>query len=167
MRICLRYLPFVTIVILIAACGNNNSSDKKTTTGDTVESMKNNTVEKQTIADERRDVKKCFTSEGLKYTVTITLFTDGNDIRGNVTSTETGSDKIEKAKFTGKKEGNTLTVSFHGTPPVAGDASEWTTKPWTLEEKEGKEKLLIPFNAKNYETNKWEEMKYEFIPCEK
>jgi hypothetical protein len=115
----------------------------------------------------RQDVERCFSNDGLKYATTITIFTEDSRIRGNVKSTDLESGKEEKTKFTGTVDGNKLTVDFRGAPPVVGAASEWTDKTWTLDNTGGTEKLHIIFKAKNYETNKWEEMVYEFLPCKK
>lgn len=116
---------------------------------------------------------KCFSNEGLKYATVITIiFGEGNAISGDVTAQELGTDAKQTVKFSGTRNGNTLSVKFAGEPPVVGAASQWTGKPWTMEEGEGKsngkEKLHIPFNAKNYETNKWEDTHYEFVlvPCQ-
>ena len=61
-------------------------------------------------------------------------------------------------------------VKFTGTAPVVGSASEWTDKPWTIGQLEGKRQsmdvLHIIFNAKNYNTNKWEDSDYQFAQVE-
>jgi len=106
--------------------------------------------------------KKCYTNEGLKYKIVVVINFGETDVVGNITSEETSSGEIHTTAFEGKLSGKTITAVFKGTPPPAGDASEWTTKPWTIENKQGKEILHIVFNAKNYETNKWADMDYEF-----
>jgi hypothetical protein len=108
-------------------------------------------------------VKKCFSNDGLKYNTVITVnYISTSEVDGSVTSQEMGSDKKEVVKFTGKVSGDKLTIKFDGKPPVIGDASEWTNNPWSIDNKVGKEKLHIIFNAKNYETNKWGDTSYEF-----
>lgn len=151
-------------MVLNVACNNNNSASKKEKQGDDTGKTATTPAPEPV---KRQDIERCFSNDGLKYTTTITLFTEGNTIRGNVKSTDLKSGKEEKTKFTGTIEGKNLSVSFRGTPPVVGAASEWTEKTWTLENTGGTEKLLINFKAKNYETNKWEEMVYEFLPCKK
>lgn len=111
--------------------------------------------------------KKCFASDGLKYNTVVNLSMGETDFVGTFTSEELESGKKETADFTGTISGREMIVKFKGNPPVVGAASEWTDKPWKIETKNGKENLLIIFNAKNYETNKWQEMQYEFIPCNK
>jgi len=85
-----------------------------------------------------------------------------NTLLGNVTSEDLGSGKKETAEFTGTKDGDKITVKFKGNPPVVGAASEWTDKPWIMKKEGGKETLKIVFNAKNYESNRWEEINYDF-----
>lgn len=160
-----RSLLIIALAFIIASCGNNGTADKHNNTKTSPTASQDNMQTKTTTPDPRREIKKCFSNEGLKYNTTITIFTEGNEVRGNISSVETGSGTEQKAKFTGTREGNTLTVTIRGNAPLVGDASEWTNKPWTIETKDGKEKLLIPFNAKNYDTNKWQEMIYEFLQC--
>jgi hypothetical protein len=111
--------------------------------------------------------KKCFANEGLKYKTTVEFKMGETDFTGTVTSEELESGKKVTADFTGVISGKKMIVKFKGTPPVVGAASEWTDKPWTIEKVEGKsqlkEKLHIVFNAKNYDTNKWEDTDYKFV----
>jgi hypothetical protein len=111
--------------------------------------------------------KKCFANEGLKYKTTVEFSMGKTDFIGTVTSEEMNSDKKETADFSGVRSGEGLIVKFKGTPPVVGSASEWTGHVWTIKKKGNKESLYIIFNAKNYETNKWEDTDYEFkqIDC--
>ncbi len=106
--------------------------------------------------------KNCFTSSGLKYETKITLYLADTLVLGNIISEEYGAGKKESADFTGTIHNEVVKIKFKGNPPVIGDASEWTDKPWKLIKANGSKKLLIPFKAKNYENNKWEEMEYEF-----
>lgn len=112
--------------------------------------------------------KKCYASDGLTYKTFITLVFDGlkNEVSGNVTSEELETGKKETTQFEGTSDGVKFTIKFKGNPPVVGAASEWTDKPWTIEQLPAKgeftEKLHIIFNAKNYDTNKWENTDYQF-----
>jgi hypothetical protein len=116
--------------------------------------------------DSGETVQKCFKNEGLKYTTTINLFVGDKHIIGQVVAQEIGNNnKPVIEDFDGTINGNTLNIKFKHKPPVIGDASEWTDKPWTIKKTEGKETLLILFNSKNYDTNKWENMTYEFEAC--
>ena len=108
--------------------------------------------------------EKCFENDGLKYNVRISLFfNSATTVSGSVTSTESGGGTEEKSEFTGTKNGEELTIRFIGKPPVVGDASEWTDKPWQL--KTGNSSLSIIFSAKNYDTNKWADTEYKFELC--
>jgi hypothetical protein len=117
------------------------------------------------------DVKKCYANDGLKYKTVITIiFGDKNTVTGNVISEELESGKKETTQFEGTSTADKFAIKFKGTAPVIGSASEWTDKPWTLEHLPGKgqwmEKLHIIFNAKNYDTNKWEDADYQFRQVE-
>lgn len=160
------------IALFIISCSNNSKEKVKITE-----------ITLQDIKQEEKDVepppppppkpeppminaeKKCFANDGLKYKTVVIFFLGGNIVMGNVTSEELDSGKKETTEFTGKLEENRITVKFKGNPPVVGVASEWTDKPWRIETKNGKENLHITFNAKNYESNKWEETDYEFVLC--
>ncbi len=108
--------------------------------------------------------EKCFENIGLKYNVRISIFfNSATTVSGSVTSTESAGNSEEKSEFTGTRNGDELTIKFTGKPPVVGDASEWTDKPWHL--KTGNSSLSIIFSAKNYETNKWAETEYTFELC--
>lgn len=158
------------IALLIISC--NNDSKKK---------VKVQEVTLQDIKQEERDVepppppkaetssevKKCFANDGLKYKTVVTLiFTkkNGEDmVSGNVTSEELESGKTEKGTIEGTTNGEKLLMNFVGPIPTVGDASDWTSKPWTLKKEGTKETLLIVFKAKNYETNKWADTDYQFV----
>lgn len=158
---------YLCIVLVIVSC-NNSAQEKEKKQNDTGTAAPNPAPAAEKPAGEvKTKTEKCFTNPGLKYETVITLVTDGNELSGNVKSTELETTKAEQVNFTGTADGNKLTITFQGNAPVVGASSEWTTKPWVLENAEGKEKLLITFNAKNYETNKWQEMVYEFLPCGK
>ena len=112
-------------------------------------------------------IKKCFANDGLKYKTVITMGIGKTDIIGIVTSEELETGKKESVGFTGTITGKGMIVKFRGTAPVIGDVSEWTDKPWTIENVEGKgqwkEMLHIVFNAKNYDNDKWEDIDYQFV----
>jgi glucokinase len=94
----------------------------------------------------------------------LTLIYNEKEVAGIVKSEEYDSGKKRSTAFLGTRNGNELTVSFKkGDPPVIGDASEWTNKPWTLKKDGAKEILHIIFKAKNFDTNKWEETDYQFV----
>lgn len=107
-------------------------------------------------------VEKAFYLGGLKYEtwVKLSIGTDGK-VSGTVASNEYFVDG-ETVSFTGMITDGLIEVTFNGEPPVVGDNSEWTDKPWRIEEREGKEVLIIPFHAKSYETFEWEDTEYEF-----
>lgn len=109
---------------------------------------------------------KCFSNDGLKYRTSIKFKIGAdNQISGTVVSDEYEDTPLEQASFTGSKIGNTFKVKFNGTPPMVGEASEWTDKLWTIKKVNGVETLVIIFNAKNSKTNKWANTSYEFAPC--
>ncbi|MBL7746918.1 MAG: hypothetical protein JNM19_05785 [Chitinophagaceae bacterium] len=116
----------------------------------------------KTVLPEVPAEKNCFTSSGLKYETKITLYLADTLVLGNIISEEYEAGKKEWADFTGTIHNEVVKIKFKGNAPVIGDASEWTDKPWKLIKANGNKKLLIPFKAKNYENNKWEEMEYEF-----
>jgi hypothetical protein len=45
------------------------------------------------------------------------------------------SEKSTEATFSGTMEAGEILVAFKTPPPVVGDASVWTSKPWKLEKK--------------------------------
>jgi hypothetical protein len=118
-------------------------------------------------AEKKTGMKKCFLNDGLKYKTVVTLLfykkNGTNIVSGNVTSEELSSGKTERGVFEGTIDGEKLMVKIFGNPPKTGDASEWTDKPWTIKATGGKEMLLIVFNAKNYDTNKWEDTEFQFV----
>ncbi len=111
-------------------------------------------------------VEKEFYLSGMKYETRVKM-SIGEDRRvtGTVSSNEYGVDG-EAVSFSGTITNGDIQVIFHGEPPVIGANSIWTDKPWRIEVREGKELLIIPFSAKNYETNEWEDMVYEFEALE-
>ena len=107
--------------------------------------------------------QKCYSNDGLQSSTLITInYSTGANVTGSVMNKDLETNKKEVAKFTGIISGDKLTVTFAGKAPVMGAASEWTDKPWTIK-KSGKEKLVIVFNAKNYDTNKWADTDYQFV----
>jgi|CXWL01.1.fsa_nt_gi hypothetical protein len=153
-----------SLVLFIIAC--NSSSQKDTDSKDKLAdtTVVNAPVPAQDLPNvETQTIKqKCYTNEGLKYKVVITInYISATEVTGSVVSQELESDKKGVAKFTGIIDGDKLTVQFRETAPVVGAASEWTTKPWIIDNTSGKEKIRIVFNSKNYETNKWSDTGYE------
>ena len=110
---------------------------------------------------------KCFENDGLKYRITINLnYISAVEFSGMITTDEYGKKLVDKQRFIGSVKGNDITVKFMNRKlPVVGDATEWTTKPWTIKNTLGAETLSIIFNAKNYDTNQWAETSYEFKGC--
>ena len=108
--------------------------------------------------------QKCFSSIGLKYTTIIKInFITSEIVKGFVQDIDGGSGlTIDSVEFTGAKNDNKINVNFKGKKPIVGDNSEWTNSPWTIN---GKGILNIKFLAKNYDTNKWGNFNYEFLPC--
>jgi hypothetical protein len=154
-----------SLALCIIAC-NNSKKEKDSTDKPADTAVVTNTTPPP--ADNPPDtamqtaVQKCYSNDGLKYSTVITInYSAGADVTGSVVSKDLESDKKEAAKFTGTVAGDKLTVKFVGKPPVMGAASAWTDKAWTIN-KSGKEKLIIVFNAKNYDTNKWADTNYEF-----
>ena len=119
-----------------------------------------------TLSAQAQKKTQCFESDGLKYQVTIQLrYLPGNRVTGTVSSKTYDDLSEESAGFTGTLRGNRLYISFKGKRPVVGDGSEWRDKPWQLRRKDGKEVLAIVFYSKSYETGKWSNTPYEFVPC--
>lgn len=155
-----------TLALCIIAC-NNSKKEKDSTDkpADTTAATTNTPPSVNTIPADtamQTAVQKCYSNDGLKYSTVITInYSAGADVTGSIVNKDLETDKKEAAKFTGTVAGDKLTVKFAGTPPVMGAASQWTDKPWTIN-KSGKEKIVIVFNAKNYDTNKWADTDYEF-----
>lgn len=171
----IKTLLSATLTFFILSCnsakkdkvGTGNPTDTATATATTPPPPAGDTATAQTVSD----VKKCFSNDGLKYKTTVTITFEGSKVTGTVTSEDLGSGKKETGSFEGNAKGDKLTVKFNGKTPAIGDATEWIEKPWTITQSSSaaslvaassSEKLIIPFNAKNYETNKWSETGYEF-----
>ena len=167
--------PFKTIfaagiALLIISC-SSNSKKKVKVQEITLEDIKQEEKDVEPPppkVDMKLVTKRCFANDGLKYKTVVTIYTGGdfNEVSGNVVSEEIDSNKKETTAFEGTISGDKLTIKFKGTAPVIGSASEWTDKPWTLKKAGGKETLLIVFNAKNYDTNKWADTDYQFAKVE-
>ncbi len=111
--------------------------------------------------------QKCFEDDGLKYKTVIHInFLSTTQVSGNVTSEEYDSQAKLKTDFTGIISGRMLKIKFNGNRPVVGAATQWLDKPWTIKKTKGKETLCIIFYSKNYNTQKWSNTTYEFIPCQ-
>jgi hypothetical protein len=163
----IRTLIAATLALLIISCNSakkdKDAKDKPADTAAVITPTPSVDTPPTSPKTEVANQQKCFGNEGLKYETVITLnYSSASEVAGTVTSQEMGSNKKEIAKFTGTADGGKLNITFEGKKPIVGDASEWTNKPWTIDNKSGKEKLLIVFNAKNFETNKWADTDYEF-----
>jgi len=115
--------------------------------------------------------KKCYSNKGLTYDVVVTIEQNGDStLSGTVESKDLETEHSETVSFTGTVKGKNYFIKFDATPPVVGKASQWTTKPWRIVDEVGKSNfphmLHIPFNAKNYDTNKWEDSDYIFAPVD-
>ena len=159
---------FIIIIIIsaftFASCGsdNNKPATKTVSNHPTSDSpVKPDTVSTPTVT-------RCFTNEGLKYKTVLSVTWRGNAIRGSAASEALDGSSKQLVNFTGTATGNQLSIEFAAPAPVVGGASEWTGKPWTLDITPGKEKLSVPFKAKNHNSNKWEETPFEFsvTPCQ-
>ncbi|MBC7873050.1 MAG: hypothetical protein H7Y01_03580 [Ferruginibacter sp.] len=161
-----RFFLIAAISLLIIACKDASKEEKTpkdTPPGTTMVDATTPPPAGNPPGVEMKNVRKCFANDGLQYNTIITLnYASASEVTGSFVSEELESNKKEAVKFTGTIDGNQLTVQFRGAQPVVGAASEWTTKPWTIETGTGKEKLTIVFNAKNSETNTWKETGYEF-----
>jgi hypothetical protein len=178
MQIATNVFRTLCLVLLITSCFIVSCGSKKPKTKDEDASVTNNTQEQNTSLpapsttspgkeETVNSSEKCFSSEGLKFSVTIKMKINGENVSGQVASTDAGSNQTKTADFSGTLSGDKIMTRFKGDPPVIGDASEWTNNPWILDKSGKNETLLIIFNAKNYETNNWEDQKYEFTSCSK
>lgn len=161
-----KTILIATTTLAIISC-NNDSQTKSEIKEVKQEEVRSNTPHPPPKTEppkvEMKEAKKmCFANEGLKYKTTVEFNMGETDFIGTVTSEEMDSGKKETAGFTGVKSGEGLIVKFKGTPPVVGSASEWTDHVWTIKKKGTIESLYIIFNAKNFETNKWQDTDYEF-----
>lgn len=179
MQSLLNLSPILTAILMLLTVSCSNSKEDKTTIQE---------ITLQEVVQEEKKIEpppppppqspmqdngvqeKCFINEGLKYKTIITLFVgDTSLVFGHVTAIELGTEEKKTSEFTGRLISNKLTVNFKDTPPNIGAASEWTGTPWLIKKTVRKEILQIQFNVKNYQSNKWENMNYEFvmIDCEK
>ncbi len=111
---------------------------------------------------------QCFENEGLKYALQVRIeYTAPDKANVEVNSTDLSSGKRSTASFACAIQDDQLLVKSVSSLPPAGDASQWiANKNWVIDANKPKQTLLIPFKAKNYETNRWEEMQYAFDPCQ-
>ncbi|HEV7781877.1 MAG TPA: hypothetical protein VGO58_11470 [Chitinophagaceae bacterium] len=157
----LKKLAVAGLAFFIIACNNSSKKEKKEkNTADTavVETPDPPLVPPPGVKLENA-IKKCFTNDGLQYAVVITFrFSSDADVTGKIESRELETNKTTTGQFTGTFNRNQFTAQFTDTPPVIGNSSEWTSKPWTINEK----KISIPFRSKESGTGKWEETNYDF-----
>lgn len=116
-------------------------------------------------SDKMETIEKCYINRGLKYETTVKIKIAEVDATGTVSSQEIGTDNITTTPFTATLNKDGINVTFRGTPPPVGDASEWTSKPWNIHPSGKTEVLEIIFNAKDYNTNQWKDTKFAFEPC--
>jgi hypothetical protein len=169
MQVSLKFKTMLvaSLALLVISC-NNDKSKKTKVTEVTLQDIKQEDSTPEPPPPPKVDLKlaakRCFANDGLKYNTIITIYggDNSNEVAGDVASEEIDSNKKETTKFEGTISGDKLTIKFKGTPPIIGDASEWTDKPWTIKKAGGKETLVIVFNAKNYDTNKWGVTDYQF-----
>jgi hypothetical protein len=159
----LRNFFITAILLLLFSCNSSSSKDKAANNDNPPKDSSAAPPLTATTNPPGVIMKVCFASDGLKYKTVVSMTIEGNAVVGNVTSEELESNKKETTEFAGTIDGNKLTIKFKGTPPVIGASSEWTDKPWNIKKDGGKETLHIIFNAKNYETNKWEDTDYQFV----
>ena len=160
-----------SISLLMMAC--NNRSEKINVQEVTLQDVKQEEADQEPPPPPPPGVemkaadRKCFVNEGLKYKTTVSMTIGGKDVLGNVSSQNLENGETEVVEFEGNLTGEQLRIRFKGKAPVVGDATEWTRKSWKLETAgAGKEKLHILFNAKNYDSNKWEATDYVFQPAD-
>lgn len=131
---------YIFLSIVCFACMQCSSNKKKATT----------------------ETTRYFINAGLKFRhlVEITLCSNGT-ISGKIYEDQY-SDTVKIFPFKGTKKGEKLYITFSGEKPKVGSASKWLDKPWTIRQKGQKEFLSIPFYAKSYKTQKWENVDYLF-----
>lgn len=154
--------------ITVTSCKDKNDK-KKNDKNDIATSVNSPNIEY--AWDSTASEKKCFSGKGLTYDVVVTIEKNADSlITGTVESRDLESEQTESASFTGTVKGKIFYIKFDAKPPVVGKASQWTEKPWTLVDEVGKSSfpymLHIPFRAKNYDTNKWEDTEYIYTPVD-
>ena len=162
----IKVLLMTGLILLLFGCSSNPSNEK--------ESKKDNIITDTTTAPPPPPatpppgvtmepvVKKCFLNNRLKHRTVVTIFFGDNEVVGNVTSEQPGSNNKTTEAFEGTTSGDKLTIQFKEASPIIGSDSKWTDKPWTIEKGE-KETLVIVIRTRNSQSNKWEDLDYQFI----
>lgn len=111
------------------------------------------------------ETTRYFTNAGLKYRhfVEITLRPNGS-VSGKIYEDEYFG-KVDVYSFQGSTVGEKIHVRFSGEKPKVGSACKWIDRPWRIKQKGHKMVLFIPFFSRNYKTQKWENIEYEFEAC--
>jgi len=105
----------------------------------------------------------CFKNEGLKDEETVTLNIDETRVTGTYKiMRDYSSDTVETFDFTGTRTGKTLKIKFKGNKLPLPSMKSLN---WTLDDDGTKQTLRIKFNAKNYDTNKFEDSLVDFEAC--
>lgn len=109
-------------------------------------------------------VDKCFQGDWLQQNHSVIFRIKGTHVSGYFT-VRNDDDQETEYDFTGKKNGNSITVKFVGgkIPDIA--PSEIKNFVWTLAPKAGAEVLRIKVYGKNYTTNKYENGTAEYRAC--
>ena len=145
----MKTILLISLLAMLTTCGGGQKQEQSS---------------EQTDKQLTTPVEKQFYTGGLKYETTIQIIIESDGkLTGTVTSNEYGMEnEAETVSFSGTQTDGKINVKFNGEPPIVGDASEWTDKPWQIVKKDGEEMLVIIFNSKNYETDEWEETEWEF-----
>ncbi|MBI5856811.1 MAG: hypothetical protein HZB42_04095 [Sphingobacteriales bacterium] len=178
MQASLSFKTFIAagISLLVISC-NSNKKEKTKITEVTLRDIKQEEKNIEPppppppkVLPPKIEMKKeiCFENTGLKYRLRIRInFISAKRATVSVSSNEIGGNKISVANFSCDVNVNNLIIKSVEDLPAAGDASEWVAnKNWVIDTANGKTVLSVPFNAKNYDTNKWELTDYEFVQVE-
>ena len=158
------FIPVLLSLTLLSGLFSCKQTDKKNKNDLTKQKDTRVTppYENQPAIENSSDTE-CWFNPGLTYDVTVELdYKTSTNFTGHVKSENLQTNEIEIAQFTGTESENKLTIIFKDKPPVVGAATEWTDKKWYFEKAVAKNstsptQLVIPVQAKNYQTNKWED----------
>lgn len=110
-------------------------------------------------------VTKCFRAEWLQGERVVEFTLKGNKASGTFIVRGDSIASTGIYNFTGKLDGNTLSVAFAGNNLPDVSPSEMKSLDWTLLKRGDKESLRIKFSGRNYQTNKYEESFADFESC--
>lgn len=110
-------------------------------------------------------VAKCFRAEWLQGARVVRLRAEGGKVWGTFV-VEGGDGSEASYDFSGRREGDRLTVEFAGDRLPDLSPSEMRSPVWTLTRRGGRELLRVKLYGKNYRTNRYEENFADFEPCE-